>query len=428
MAPTPVLDAEPDRFGRRFPGARPGFAGFGALALHGDVEACLVHADLAGAQGFLRQVERKAVGVVKFEGDVAGQVLPFAQVARFLVEDGQTARESHAEARFLELQRFLDQSLGAGELGISGAHFAHQRGDQAPHQRVARAEHLRMPHRAAHDPAQDIAAAFIGRQHAVGDQKGGGAQMIGDDAVACPHRAVRIDAGGVGDGADQGAEQVDLEIGVHALHQGRDALQPHAGVDRRPGQGDALSGRDLLELHEDEVPEFEEAVAVLVRTARRAAAQGVALIVEDFRTGAARAGFAHRPEIVARRDANDAVVGKAGDFFPQSERLVVVVIDGDEQPILGEAEFLGDQAPGKGDRLFLEIISKGEVPEHLEEGVVPGGIADVIEIVVLAAGADAFLRGGGADVIPLFRSREHILERHHSRIGEHQRRIVPGHQ
>ena len=428
MAPTLSLIANQTVSVADSPGAGPGFARFGALALHGDVEACLVHADLAGAQRLLRQVERKAVSVVKLESDVAGQVLPFAQVARFLVENCQAARERHAETGFLELQRFLDQSLGAGEFGISGAHFAHQRRDEAPHQGVARAQHLRMPHRAAHDPAQDIAAAFIGGQHAIGDQEGGGAQMIGDDAVACPHRAVRIDAGGVGDGADQGAEQVDLEIGVHALHQRRDALQPHAGVDRRPGQGNALSRRDLLELHEDEVPEFEEAVAVLVRAARRAAAQGFALIVEDFRTGAARAGFAHRPEIVARRDANDAVVGKAGDFFPQSERFVVVVIDRDEQPVLAEAEFLGDQVPGERDRLFLEIISKGEVSEHLEKGVVPGGIADVIEIVVLAAGADAFLRGGGADVIALFRSREHILERHHSRVGEHQRRIVPGHQ
>ena len=48
-----------------------------------------------------------------------------------------------------------------------------------------------------------------------------------------------------------------------------------------------------------------------------------------------------------------------------------------------------------GDRLFLEIIAEREIAEHLEEGVVPRGIADIVEIVVLAARADAF---SGEDV------------------------------
>jgi hypothetical protein len=51
------------------------------------------------------------------------------------------------------------------------------------HQRLAsRRAELRMAHRAAHDPAQHIAAALVRRQHAVGDQEGGRAQMVGDDA------------------------------------------------------------------------------------------------------------------------------------------------------------------------------------------------------------------------------------------------------
>jgi hypothetical protein len=44
----------------------------------------------------------------------------------------------------------------------------------------------------------------------------------------------------------------------------------------------------------------------------------------------------------------------------------------------------------------LEIVAEGEVAEHLEEGVVAGGVADIVEVVVLAAGAHAFLRRGGA--------------------------------
>jgi len=43
------------------------------------------------------------------------------------------------------------------------------------------------------------------------------------------------------------------------------------------------------------------------------------------------------------------------------------------------------------DRVALEIIAEREVPQHLEERVVPGGVADVFEVIVLAAGAQAAL-------------------------------------
>ena len=109
-----VLDCEPDGFRRRFAGAGPGLARLGALALHGGVEGLLVDADLAGAQRLLRQIEREAVSVVKLEGDVAGKLLAFSQVARFLVEDRQAARQRDAETGFLQLQGFVDQRLRRG--------------------------------------------------------------------------------------------------------------------------------------------------------------------------------------------------------------------------------------------------------------------------------------------------------------------------
>ena len=45
-----------------------------------------------------------------------------------------------------------------------------------------------------------------------------------------------------------------------------------------------------------------------------------------------------------------------------------------------------------GDRFLLEVVAEAPVAEHLEEGVVVGVLADVVEVVVLAAGADALLR------------------------------------
>ena len=64
----------PDRFGRRFAGARPGAARLCALALHGGVEPLEVDRKPAGAQRVLGQIKRKAVGVVEPERRLAAQL------------------------------------------------------------------------------------------------------------------------------------------------------------------------------------------------------------------------------------------------------------------------------------------------------------------------------------------------------------------
>ena len=164
------------------------------------------------------------------------------------------------------------------------------------------------------------------------------------------------------------------------------------------------------------------------RRTRRAAPDLVAVIVEDFRARPARAGVAHLPEIVRARDADDARLRQACDLLPEIERLVVVDIDGGGQLVLRQAEFLGDEIPGELDGAVLEIVAEREVAEHLEKGVMPRGVADIVEVVVLAAGAHAFLRGGGALVGPLLDAGKDVLELHHAGIGEHQRRVVARHQ
>ena len=205
--------------------------------------------------------------------------------------------------------------------------------------------------------------------------------------------------------------------------------RPIAGVDRRARQRITRCRRlDLLELHEDEIPEFEEAVAILFRAAGRAAPDMLAAVDENLRARPARTGVAHLPEIVRGRDADDAVFGEARNLLPEPERLVVVVIDGDEQLVLLQPELLGDQIPGELDRAFLEVIAEREVAEHLEEGEMARGIADIVEVVVLAAGAHAFLRGGGALIGPLLDAGKDVLELHHAGIGEHQGRVVARHE
>ncbi len=76
--------------------------------------------------------------------------------------------------------------------------------------------------------------------------------------------------------------------------------------------------------------------------------------------------------------------------------------------------------PGKGDRLFLEIVAEGEVAQHLEEGVVPQRLAHIAEVVVLAPCPHALLRGRRPRVGPLLKAQKDVLELDHAGIDEEQ--------
>src|SRR5271168_2192963 len=54
------------------------------------------------------------------------------------------------------------------------------------------------------------------------------------------------------------------------------------------------------------------------------------------------------------------------------------------------------------------------------------GEADVFEVIVLAAGAEAFLAGCGGFVVALFKAEKNVLELVHPGVGEKQRGIVRG--
>src|SRR3954462_12819969 len=96
-------------------------------------------------------------------------------------------------------------------------------------------------------------------------------------------------------------------------------------------------------LHENQVPDLDEAVAILVRRARRAARDMIAMIVEDFGAWTRWAIRTHRPEIVLRRDADDAALGQARNALPQIEGFVVGVVDGGGQLVGAQPPFLRQQ-------------------------------------------------------------------------------------
>src|SRR5438477_12506033 len=94
-----------------------------------------------------------------------------------------------------------------------------------------------------------------------------------------------------------------------------------------------------------------------------------------------------------------------------------------------EPELLGDELPGELDCVALEVVPEREVSEHLEESEMPRRMPHLLQIVVLSAGAQAFLsRRGSGSARRLFLSQENALELDHPGIREKQRRIVRGNQ
>jgi len=53
------------------------------------------------------------------------------------------------------------------------------------------------------------------------------------------------------------------------------------------------------------------------------------------------------------------------------------------------------EVPGPLNRFGFEVIAERPIPEHFEKRVVVGVVADILQVIVFAAGADAFLGIGG---------------------------------
>jgi hypothetical protein len=94
-----------------------------------------------------------------------------------------------------------------------------------------------------------------------------------------------------------------------------------------------------------------------------------------------------------------------------------------------ELQLLGEKLPRKTNRVLLEVVTEREVAEHLEERLVPRGVADLLEIVVLSSGSNAFLgRSRATPERRILLTKKNALELHHSGVGEEQRRIVSGNE
>ncbi len=418
--------------------------GLGAVALlpHQLAEAHLVDQEPLLLGHLEGQVDREAVGVVQRERALAAEhgVARTSYVGGRLVEDRGAGAERLPEGVLLGVGDLRDPLPVAVQLAVRLAHLVAAHRQELGEHAVLGAEETHRAHRAAEQPAQDVAATLVARGHSVADQHHRAADVVGDH----PEPDVVVVVGPVAargqllGALDDRVHHVDLVHVVDALQEVGDALEAHARVDvlarQRADDVEVLlrPHRAQLVLHEHEVPELQVAVLELGRhldpvgglELRVGAVLGSA-VVEDLRGRAARTGHAHRPVVLLRTELDDPLGRQAGHLHPQVQRLVVAVQDRGPQPALLESQAavglgLGDEVPGELDRTLLEVVTEGEVAAHLEEGAVPRRLPDVLDV----GRADTLLDAHGTGVRRRLLAQEVRLERHHAGVDEQQVRVV----
>ena len=230
-----------------------------ALLAHQALEVGLArerHAALGG--DLARELDREAVGVVQAEGVGARDRAGGQQV----VEQPRALLQRAPEALLLGAHPLVDRLVLGQQLGVAGAHEVDDEAHVLRQEAVLDADAVALQQRAAHDPAQHVAAVLVGGHDAVGDEEGHAARVVGQD----PQRALVGLAGGeVAPERHERQELVGLEDRVDALLDHGHAVEAQARVDVLGRQRGERADRILVVLHEDEVPVLQEALVVAAR-------------------------------------------------------------------------------------------------------------------------------------------------------------------
>src|SRR5918994_147243 len=370
-------------------GADPGRAGAGDLAVlgHEPLEAVLVDRDAALARELSRQLEREAVRGSEVEGVLAGD----RAAGGDLIEELRPTRERLGEPLVLGAECAADPISVLDQLREPWAHLLADHVADPPE--VVEPDRACLMDGAPHDPAEHVAATLIGGRDAVADEERHPAAVVGEDpvrlrrgvGVAVRHPALlrdprhdRLVAVGLVDGAVR-----------DVLDDRGETLEPHPRVDVLLRQRRQRAVAVLLVLHEDKVPELEEAVAAVAR--RRAGGVAAAVlrapVPVDLRVGAARPWAAHRPEVLRARQRDDPL-RRHPDRLPLADRDLVRPeseggiprMDGHPDPIPVKAEPFHDEFLRELNRTGLEVLPERKVAEHLEEREVVAVVADLVDV------------------------------------------------
>ncbi len=412
-----------------------------AVLVHGGAKARLVHIESLFAGDVAGDFEGQAVGGIKIKCLVPFEDLRVGgfQSGEQILQLSGARLDGPRETDFFARQIVEDGSLIFAQFGIEVAILVNDRLGHFGEERFVKPDLGAEARRAADDHARDVVAPAVAGDDAVCDEEGRAADVVTDDAIGCEIRIHFLFAMTRERTQDfeRAGEEVGLVVGVHALQNRDNALEPHARVHVFGGKRLETAIVEEIVLDEDVVPQFEETRALAVHAALM---RDIAQVVEfftaiqmNFRTRAAGARFRHLPEIILAAkeqhmrqiEAGLGAPGIGGLVIARDIALIVFEASGVDL-VLRQAPDLGEQLPRPGDGFLFVVIAKGPVAEHLEEGVMRIVAADIVEVVVLARHAHTLLRVHGAGVGTLVRAEEDVLELHHARVGEQQGGVPAG--
>ena len=193
---------------------------------------------------------------------------------------------------------------------------------------------------------------------------------------------------------------VGLVDGADVLHHRREPLEAQARVDVLLRERRQRPVRVLLELHEDEVPELEEAIAA--RACRRACRDrrsrarppSPSRSRSRGRTGLGRRQTRSSRRSEARRCARGAfrspptplIATSSGPSLKSGSPACTVTQTRSQSSCKSLLDELGREL----DRALLEVLAEREVAEHLEERQVVPVEPDLVDVLR----PEALLRGG----------------------------------
>ncbi len=148
-----------------------------ALRFHRCLKAGLIDGQIALTGDITGQVNRKAVGIVQLEHNIAGDLTAF-QLGQILLEDAQALIQSLGELFLLGLEHPFDMRLLGLEFRERPPHLGNQRRNDLVEEHALGAQLVAVTAGATDDAAQHIATTFVGRQYAVGNQKAAGTNMV----------------------------------------------------------------------------------------------------------------------------------------------------------------------------------------------------------------------------------------------------------
>ncbi len=352
---------------------------------------CLVEADLVYREAALKadvtsHFQRHAVGCLQVEANGARQHRTASGGSLFQSTVKLALRPIQRGNKLLFFQRHGagDEVAAVHQLRVDAAHLGDDGFAHLGQEGARKADLAPVAESPANDQAQHIAGPGRAGAHAVRDQKGGGAGMVGDDAIAglvllALHRGVtqeRLDP------IQDRREKVRLIVDGRILHDADDAFEAHARVDAGLGQRRAYAVGILVVLHEHQVPDLQPAPTAVVEEhgaggrvlpSGPSAGAGVLTPIEvNLARGAAWTDITHRPEIGLVTHTVDALRRNPEIVGPHTEGEIIVLMDRVEQALRVQTHGNGQELVGEANGFTLEVVTKAEIAQHLEQGVMPG--------------------------------------------------------